>query len=388
MKSESKEDLVLQKIEDAPKALINLVPRNMRQENGAFFTPKNIINCLTKRLINTHTQEMTIYDPSCGAGDLLLAFMKTFQHHNNKINYIGRDLHSEFTKATRLRLSTYAEIKNIECPNLKMIKKGDGLKHTKGISTSTHILMNPPYGRVKTPKKHRWGSGKVSEAAIFVDSMLSLAMEGTYIFAILPDVLRSGSNYKKWRKHITSASEIISIDLFDRFDSSADVHVFLLVLKMTKKGTPQEEWHNAKSEQDIIGSHFEVRVGTVVNFRDSHQGIETPYLHSKNITQWSTIKPPDTTRLTDRRTFKPPFVVVKRMSRPEDKYRAVGCIITGDIDVAVDNHLIVIRPHIGGVKKCEELLKHLKKKSTSKWLNERIRCRHLTVGALRNLPWE
>jgi hypothetical protein len=29
----------------------------------------------------------------------------------------------------------------------------------------------------------------------------------------------------------------------------------------------------------------------------------------------------------------------------------------------------------------------LKDPRTTTWLNERIRCRHLTVGAVRDLPW-
>jgi len=39
------------------------------------------------------------------------------------------------------------------------------------------------------------------------------------------------------------------------------------------------------------------------------------------------------------------------------------------------------------VKACRELLRSLKDERTTHWLDERIRCRHLTVAALDELPW-
>ena len=66
--------------------------------------------------------------------------------------------------------------------------------------------------------------------------------------------------------------------------------------------------------------------------------------------------------------------------------RAVGSIILGSNPVAVENHLIVVKPKRGGIKECEFLLNNLRNAQTKTWLDERIRCRHLTVGVLRELP--
>ena len=38
-------------------------------------------------------------------------------------------------------------------------------------------------------------------------------------------------------------------------------------------------------------------------------------------------------------------------------------------------------------RKNELVLEVLKRDATSKWMNERIRCRHLTVGSVGDLPW-
>jgi hypothetical protein len=39
------------------------------------------------------------------------------------------------------------------------------------------------------------------------------------------------------------------------------------------------------------------------------------------------------------------------------------------------------------VRTCRELLDILKDDQTTHWLDQRIRCRHLTVAALDELPW-
>ena len=80
-------------------------------------------------------------------------------------------------------------------------------------------------------------------------------------------------------------------------------------------------------------------------------------------------------------------MVVRRTSRPGDKYRAVGTVIRGHGLVAVENHLLVLRPKDRTVASCDRLLAVLKDAAANEFLDRRIRCRHLTVSALRDLPW-
>ncbi|MFI6652835.1 transposase [Streptomyces sp. NPDC050529] len=65
-----------------------------------------------------------------------------------------------------------------------------------------------------------------------------------------------------------------------------------------------------------------------------------------------------------------------------------GVLVVGDEPMAVDNHLIVAGPKSAGIDRCRELLRVLERPETAKWLDERIRCRHLTVTAIRSLPWD
>lgn len=67
--------------------------------------------------------------------------------------------------------------------------------------------------------------------------------------------------------------------------------------------------------------------------------------------------------------------------------RASAVLIRSDEPVAVENHLIVLTPRDGTIKTCKTLLEILACETTTEWLDKRIRCRHLTVGVLKELPW-
>lgn len=87
------------------------------------------------------------------------------------------------------------------------------------------------------------------------------------------------------------------------------------------------------------------------------------------------------------RTFSPPFVTIRRTSRPEQKRRADGVLVVGDRPVAVENHLLVVLPKNGSRSSCEELIGVLADARTGDCLDRRIRTRHLTVSAISDLPW-
>jgi hypothetical protein len=86
-------------------------------------------------------------------------------------------------------------------------------------------------------------------------------------------------------------------------------------------------------------------------------------------------------------TYQPPFVVVRRTSRRGDRHRAIGTIIAGHGPVAVENHLLILQPRDGSVRSCRRLLRVLRSPRTDEWFDQRLRCRHLTVAAMLELPW-
>ena len=72
-----------------------------------------------------------------------------------------------------------------------------------------------------------------------------------------------------------------------------------------------------------------------------------------------------------------------------DKNRAIGTIINTPSPVYVDNHLVVLIPKTGTMADCKALIKNLKDSRTDEWLNNQIRCRHLTVKSISEIPiWQ
>lgn len=208
---------------------------------------------------------------------------------------------------------------------------------------------------------------------------------------ILPDVLRSGSRYEKWRQMVINQVVVDRITPYGLFDRNADVDVF--ILEVTKRATVEPRrkirWPTTPiTHRASVGDLFGVHVGSVVPHRHQQRGIRVsvPYIHSRAIPAWGRVSRIAEQRRFKGSLFKPPFVAIRRTSRPEDRYRATCTLVTGGRLVAVENHLIVCCPNDGKTKTCRQLLQQMKKKETNDWLNTRIRCRHLTVGAIKELP--
>ena len=94
-------------------------------------------------------------------------------------------------------------------------------------------------------------------------------------------------------------------------------------------------------------------------------------------------------RRHDGKVYKPPFVVIRRTSRPGHPYRAAATVIAGKRSVAVENHLIVCEPKNNKTQAmCKKLMAQLQTQVVNTFLDDRIRCRHLTVGAVAAIPIE
>lgn len=388
-------------------ALQRLVPINVRKEAGIFFTSTMLSDKVADHLAPMFRTGVKLIDPACGAGNLLLACAKylpsgcnlqdTLKIWSNHI--LGYDLHYEFIRAAQLRLtllaaslhpdegSTLADLQPADI--FKGLKVGDVFAHTP-ITQDVCMIVNPPFGYMQAPEDCQWAAGKIQIAGWFLEKLLRTAPEGQHVVAILPDVLRSGTRYRKWRDMLSGLCVSIDIELAGRFDTNTDVDVFILHAVAGIDDTGQLQWpiprlHN-REIRHIISDFFDVHVGSVVPHRDSLEGPIHPYIHARMAPAWRTIDYISEERPYRGTVFPPPFVVVHRTSSPSDKKRCVTTIVNEKREVAVENHLLVLLPHDKSLQSCEHLLEVLKSPQSSEWLNERIRCRHLTVAALRELP--
>jgi len=388
-------------------ALQRLVPINVRKEAGIFFTSTMLSDKIADQLAPMLRTGVKLFDPACGAGNLLLACAKylpsgcnlrdTLKIWSNHI--LGYDLHYEFIRAAQLRLTLLAaSIHPDEGSALAYLqpadifnglKVGDVFAHTP-ITQDVCMIVNPPFGYMQAPEDCQWAAGKIQIAGWFLEKLLRTAPEGQHVIAILPDVLRSGTRYRKWRDMLSGLCVSIDIELAGRFDTNTDVDVFILHAVAGVDDTGQLRWpvplpHNQKAHH-IVSDFFDVHVGSVVPHRDSLEGPSYPYIHARIAPAWQTIDHISEERPCRGTVFSPPFVVVHRTSSPSDKNRCVSTIVNEKREVAVENHLLVLLPHDKSLQSCKQLLEVLKSPQSSEWLNERICCRHLTVAALRELP--
>lgn len=377
-----------------------------RRKFGAFFTGSYLAAELMEGC-KTLNKDSFIYDPTCGAGDLLIAAAKKLPL-GKTINdtlltwgklLAGTDLHKEFINCARLRLILLARHRHNSKQKLRHspsiffphIHCGDGLKEKLYYEKASHILLNPPYGLSQLPTDCSWAKGKMTYSALFTSVALEKAKGEAELFAILPEVLRSGSFSKQWQNYLSTLSEIMLVKHYGIFDSSADIDVFLLHAKRSNSANKKNScWPtlSIKASSKIISDYFRVKVGTVVPHRDKEIGELSPFVHPRILPAWEEVSNASEQRQTNGYLFKPPFVAIRRTSRAEQSHRAVATIVKGRIPVAVENHLIVCSPKDSKLSSCRKLLKQLKNANTDEFLNKFIRCRHLTVSSIKEIPLE
>jgi hypothetical protein len=374
-----------------------------RRRHGIFFTNSELAQTVFKKLKPKFNAQSIIYDPACGAGNLIIAVANFI--HDKKItlndgeHFYGTDIHSEFVEASKLRctinqlLALPQDLKtpSIVDPNFSFAQL-DGLESNGFYNRATDIIVNPPYSLISTKDKLSWSKGKVSAAALFIDKIIQHVKPGTNIYAVLPDVLRSGSRYEKWRQMIQEKCITGPAHLLGQFDEHADVDVFAIkLIKRKNKISVSQPKRNFKSKEHpkTIEDLFDVCVGPVVDNRDPKKGKKLKYIISKGLKGWTKQTDVKLKRKHQGKSFKSPFVVVKRTSRMGDSERAIATIINIPQPVFVDNHLIILNPRSDTLKTCKKILEILKDKKTDRWLNKKIRCRHLTVKIVCKIPiWE
>ncbi len=392
---------------EATLALKHLIPLEERRDRGIFFTSSALANKVAVYLKPLLKQGFTLIDPACGAGNLLLACTEylqcqdsledTLELWNRQIS--GFDIQPEFVKAAKIRLALLAAFRSkIQKPKREIpldnifqnIIVSDAFTHLP-LRSDQCIVINPPFGDMEAPSSCTWAKGNVQIAGWFIEQILKTAPVNQNIIAILPDVLRSGARYAKWRKVISEFGNIVTIDIAGRFDNDTDVDVFIIHIV---NGVGQDKiipWmitdNGAFEARSTVSDYFEAHVGSVVPHRDPVEGNFYPYIHARTAKPWETIKEIKEQLQTTRKIFTPPFVVVHRTSSPTDNNRCVASVIDENQKVAVENHLIVLEPKEGGVEMCKSLVNVLKSQTTNEFLNQRIRCRHLTVASVKEIPW-
>lgn len=377
------------------------------RDTGTYFTGSALANRLSTILANSLPAAQRVVDPACGAGDLLVACARHFPLQPTVAETLkdwgarlaGFDINSAFVEATRYRLALLAFERTQSSPReirkplplekiFPNIQLRSGMKEWELADAPAVIVVNPPFSYGVADKDCTWAKGRVSQAATFMDTCLKNAACGTRILAILPDVLRTGSLYKKWRQMITAKATVHSVEIAGQFDELTEISVFLLDLEVGEGTGTTTGWAYPKNTTtQTVKDLFDVHVGPVVPFRLDGNGPWRTYMHSEQLPQWETVRKIDQHIRFAGTTYKPPMVAIRRTSKADYQVRCIGTLVTGSTPLAVENHLLIALPKDKKVGTCKKLLEVLKRDTTSAWMNERIRCRHLTVGSVADLPW-
>lgn len=403
-KSDWEEQVVAALNGEASTELRRAVGLKTRRKYGAYFTGTTLGERLLKKCSSFDTNRI-FYDASCGMGDLLLAAAKnlplakslpqTLAQWGRQLT--GTDLHPEFVAGAKTRLVLLARQRHQTTEALSVspdrcfpyIRVADGLAERTAFQKATTLLLNPPFGLVKAPKGCDWAGGRISQAATFMIAALERSRPGTEVLAVLPEVLRSGSFSEHWRNWVSGLAEVHLIEPYGIFDESADIDVFLLRLLRRAEGNPtlKKKWPTRRTTRwTTVADCFHVHVGRVVPHRDKKNGPKRAYIHARCVPTWVVMEKFTETRRHKGPAYKPPFVVIRRTSRPGDAYRATATVINGKSPIAVENHLIVCEPKDGKLENCKKLMLQLKTDAVNEYLNARIRCRHLTVKVIKEVP--
>jgi len=310
----------------------------------------------------------------------------------------GFDINSAFVEATRYRLALLAMERAHATEQMRKerslremfgnIQARSGLTDWRLERSPAVIVVNPPFSYGVARHGCEWGTGRVSQAASFMDVCLSNATAGTRILAILPDVLRTGTRYNKWRAMIAQKASVKNVQIAGQFDQLTDISVFLVELLVGGPNANDVTWALPTDLGGLtLKEFFDVHVGPVVPFRLDGNGRWCAYLHAEHLPPWETVSHIQQRIRFKGTTYEPPFVAIRRTSKAEYRVRCIGTVVTGSEPIAVENHLVIAIPHDKTVSSCQKLLRVLQRESTSRWMNERIRCRHLTVGSVSDLPW-
>ncbi|MEX5610157.1 N-6 DNA methylase [Pseudomonas protegens] len=391
-------------LDNADTVLRAVLPIEEMRAIGSFFTGQELSTKAVNSFKKNISEESIILDPTCGTGNLLIessrklsinkSLRKTLELWGKSLR--GYDLHESFIEATKLRLILEAISRGAtkDCSINEAFIRLSGIKKVDAMSISeddltdvTHALMNPPFSNWQSPKSNYWNSGNVNAAGVIFDHFLRILPQHCEISAILPDVLRSGARYGKWRAFVDSKISG-EIAIIGRFNKKTNVDVFIISGNTGYYSADQKlKWTIKNLASSKLGDHFDVCIGPLVAYRDPLDGPLVPYAHSNNVPLWKTTNSIEEQRKFKGRLIKPPFIVIRRTSSPSNKFRAASAIIFEKVPVAVENHLIVVVPKVGGITECEALLETLKSPDTNLFINERIRCRHLTVGVIKEIPF-
>lgn len=262
------------------------------KSTGATFTPKGLADFLALEItkyIDTN-QSLSVLDPSCGEGELLLSIKKVLDDKNLEYSLSGFDTNQSYleeansrfelldSNKVRLKQGDFLELVDLS-DNQLSLGFGDKKEDSKVSYSADVIIANPPYVRTQV-----LGSKKAQELAKkfnlkgrvdlyypFLISMTESLKEGGILGVITSNRYLSTKGGESIRKYLVENYEILEvIDLGDTklFDAAVLPAIFIGRKRSSKNGNSikkeaqfiklYEELNGYNGELTAVGSIYDI----------------------------------------------------------------------------------------------------------------------------------
>jgi type I restriction enzyme M protein len=303
---------------DAYEYLMTMYAANAGKSGGEFFTPQEVSELLAR---------ITVYDPACGSGSLLLKFAKVLGKENVRNGFYGQEIN--ITTYNLCRINMFLHDINYEQFD---VAHGDTLAEPKHWDDEPFeaIVSNPPYA-IKwdgdanpllinderfTPAGILAPKSK-ADLAFVMHALSWLATNGTAAIVCFPGVMYRGGAEQKIRQYLIDNNFVDAViqlppDLF----FGTTIATCILVLKKNKadnkvlfidataefvRGSAKNKLMNANAKKvldcyasretheyfsrlvehaEIAGNNYNIGAGTYVEQKDTRQIVDITELNA------------------------------------------------------------------------------------------------------------
>lgn len=222
------------------------------KQTGATFTPKPLADFLSSRLVSLidPVQEISVLDPACGDGELLLSIADQLTHQGKRFTLTGFDSNNKYLSAARSRLRSFQQnslkfiegdfLDSVNLP-IRQISIDFGIKVAGGDQSLFDVIIaNPPYVRTQVLGSEKAQAlarkfnlkGRVDLYYAFLISMTNSLKERGLLAVITSNRYLSTKSGESIRKFLAENYEVLEVvDLGDTKLFDAAVLPALLIAR-------------------------------------------------------------------------------------------------------------------------------------------------------------
>ena len=362
------------------------ISKEEKKKQGIYFTPFTTIQT-NLELIDPFIKNIkTVLEPSCGTCGFILALSK-FKH----LNMTG----IEYNK------TIYDSVKHIANDKISIINE-DYLKYTS-LKKYDLIIGNPPYFVMKkkdvVESFHKYFDGRPNIFILFIAKSLDLLNDNGLLSFVLPQTFLNCLYYDKVRQHINDNFDIINIiKCYDEYIETKQETIIMIIQKKKKKNSMytldinnyvvfgiKEDIKQLKllykCATNLSDLGFTVNVGTVVwnqckslltNDETKTRLIYSSDIADKKLTKKKYVNK-DKKNFIEKKGETIPILVINR-GYGVGGYSFEYCLIEGEFEYLIENHLICIKytKQVNNnelIELYKKIIKSLGDKRTEKFIN-------------------